>query len=125
MTLSVSVSVCAADTANNNESADTANESVYNVPDASGFSSLNLDELGPSTLLQLMYARLQLELSETAKKQGLEMMDQITTLQKEQEAVSDFLNTAIQLQSESKENHLNRICKLIATICYILKGTFQ
>ncbi len=104
LTLSVSVNVCAADTANNNESADTANESVYDVPDASGFSSLNLDELGPTTSLQLMFAKLQLELSEIAKTQALEKMGQIATLQEEQKLVSNFLNTARQLQSESKEN---------------------
>ncbi len=89
--LSVSANVFAADTANNNES-------------ASDFFDLNTSNLGPTSSLQLMFAKLQLQLSETAKKQALEMMDQIAKIQEEQKLVFNFLNTARQLQSESKEN---------------------
>lgn len=99
--LSVSVNVFAAD-ATNSENTDTANESTQGVPYESDFSDMN--DLGPTHSLQILYAKMQLELSNNAKKQAQEMMNQVAALQEEQKQVSNFLNTARQLQNESKEN---------------------
>ncbi len=99
--LSVSVNVFAADTTNS-ENTDTANENTQGVSYESELPDMNT--LGPSNSLRLLYAKLQLELSETAKNQMLEVMNQVAALQEEQKLVSSFLNTARQLQNESKEN---------------------
>ncbi len=99
--LSVSVNVFAADTTNS-ENTDTANENTQGVPYESELPDMN--DLGPNHSLQILYAKMQLELSNTAKNQAQEMMNQVAALQEEQKQVSNFLNTARQLQNESKEN---------------------
>ncbi len=99
--LSVSVNVFAADTTNS-ENTDTANENTQGVPYESELPDMN--DLGPNYSLQILYAKMQLELSNTAKNQAQEMMNQVAALQEEQKQVSNFLNTARQLQNEIKEN---------------------
>ena len=64
-------------------------------------SSVTSADLGPSSSLQLMFAKLQLELSETAKSQALERMDYISKQQEEQKLVSSMLNEARQLQADA------------------------
>ncbi len=64
-------------------------------------SSITATDLGPSSSLQLMFAKLQLELSETAKSQALERMDYISKQQEEQKLVSSMLNEARQLQADA------------------------
>ncbi len=100
--LSLSVNVFATDTTNNSENTDTANESSQGVPDEYDF--LDTNTLGPTNSLRLIYAKMQLELSSEAEKQAQEMINQVAALQEEQKLVSSFLNTARQLQNESKEN---------------------
>ena len=51
-------------------------------------------ELGPTTSLQLMFAKLQLELATTAKTQAMDKMDAIAKVQDEQKLVSQLLNEA-------------------------------
>ena len=46
----------------------------------------SLGELGPTTSLQLMFAKLQLELAETAKTQAMDKMDAIAKAQDERQA---------------------------------------
>ena len=65
-------------------------------------SSVSLGELGPTTSLQLMFAKLQLELAETAKTQAMDKMDAIAKTQDEQKLVSDLLNEARQAQADAK-----------------------
>lgn len=57
----------------------------------------------PNQSLQLMYAKLQLEMSEVAKEEALTKMEQIAARQEEQKQVANFLNTAWQLQQESAD----------------------
>lgn len=90
--LSASVNVCAADMTNNNGSINESDQ--YN---------LNMGDSGLSDI-QLMYSRLLLELSENARKQAIGNMALVAEVQEEQKLVSNFLSTARQLQSESKEN---------------------
>ncbi len=97
--LSVSVNVFAAD---NSENTDTANENTQGV-------SSELNDLGPDHSLQIMYAKMQLELSNIAKEQAQGVMEEVAALQEEQKQVSNFLNTARQLQNESKENQTSRM----------------
>ena len=60
----------------------------------------SLGELGPTTSLQLMFAKLQLELAETAKTQAMDKMDAIAKAQDEQKLVSQLLNEARQAQAD-------------------------
>ena len=60
----------------------------------------SLGELGPTTSLQLMFAKLQLELAETAKTQAMDKMDAIAKAQDEQKFVSQLLNEARQAQAD-------------------------
>ena len=69
---------------------------------ATSLSSVSLGELGPTTSLQLMFAKLQLELAETAKTQAMDKMDAIAKTQDEQKLVSDLLNEARQAQADGK-----------------------
>ena len=55
----------------------------------------SLGELGPTTSLQLMFAKLQLELAETDK------MDAIAKVQDEQKLVSQLLNEARQAKADA------------------------
>ena len=65
-------------------------------------SSVSFGELGPTTSLQLMFAKLQLELAGTAKSQAMEKMDAISQAQDEQKLVSQLLNEARQSQADAK-----------------------
>ena len=49
----------------------------------SSTSSVSFGELGPTTSLQLMFAKLQLELAGTAKTQAMNKMDAIAKAQDE------------------------------------------
>ena len=69
---------------------------------ATSLSSVSLGELGPTTSLQLMFAKLQLELAETAKTQAMDKMDAIAKTQDEQKLVSQLLNEARQAQADAK-----------------------
>ena len=60
----------------------------------SSTSSVSFGELGPTTSLQLMFAKLQLELAQTAKTQAMDKMDAIASAQDEQKLVSQLLNEA-------------------------------
>ncbi len=73
-------------------SVSTVNASAY----------LDTSNLGPTSSLQLMFAKLQLELSETAKTQALERMEHIAQIQEEQKLVASYLNKARELQAEAK-----------------------
>ena len=63
-------------------------------------SSVGFGELGPTTSLQLMFAKLQLELAGTAKTQAMDKMDAIAKAQDEQKLVSQLLNEARQAQAD-------------------------
>jgi len=63
---------------------------------------LDTSSLGPGTSLQLMFAKLQLELAETAKTQALDKMKAIAEVQEEQKLVSELLNQARQAQADAK-----------------------
>ena len=65
-------------------------------------SSVSFGELGPTTSQQLMFAKLQLELAETAKTQAMDKMDAISQAQDEQKLVSGLLNEARQAQADAK-----------------------
>ena len=67
----------------------------------SSTSSVSFGELGPTTSLQLMFAKLQLELAETAKTQAMDKMDAIAKAQDEQKFVSQLLNEARQAKADA------------------------
>ena len=73
-----------------------------NQVDFTSTSSVSFGELGPTTSLQLMFAKLQLELAETAKTQAMDKMDAISQAQDEQKLVSGLLNEARQAQADAK-----------------------
>ena len=73
-----------------------------NQVDFTSTSSVSFGELGPTTSLQLMFAKLQLELAGTAKSQAMEKMDAISQAQDEQKLVSGLLNEARQAQADAK-----------------------
>ena len=68
----------------------------------SSASSITSATLGPSSSLQLMFAKLQLELAETAKTQAMDRMDAIAESQEEQKLVSQLLNEARQSKADAK-----------------------
>lgn len=65
-------------------------------------NNINTSQLGPTTNLQLMFAKLQMEQAETAKTQAMERMEMIQKQQEEQKLCSQYLNEARQLQAETK-----------------------
>ena len=71
--------------------------------DNSGTSSVSFGQLGPTSSLQLMFARLQLELAETAKAQAMDKMDAIAEAQDEQKLVSRLLNEARDKKANTTE----------------------
>ena len=71
--------------------------------DNSGTSSVTFGQLGPTSSLQLMFAKLQLELAETAKSQAMDKMDAISKAQDEQKLVSQLLNEARQAKADAKD----------------------
>ena len=71
--------------------------------DNSGTSSVTFGQLGPTSSLQLMFARLQLELAGTAKSQAMDKMDAIAEAQDEQKLVSRLLNEARDKKANTTE----------------------
>ena len=71
--------------------------------DNTSTSSVTFGELGPTTSLQLMFAKLQLELAETAKSQAMDKMDAISKAQDEQKLVSRLLNEARDKKANTTE----------------------
>ena len=71
--------------------------------DNSGTSSVTFGQLGPTSSLQLMFAKLQLELAETAKAQAMDKMDAIAEAQDEQKLVSRLLNEARDKKANTTE----------------------
>ena len=69
----------------------------------------SLGELGPSTSLQLLFAKLQLELATTAKTQAMDKMDAIAKAQDEQKLVSQLLNEARQAKADAKNGNSSDI----------------
>lgn len=56
----------------------------------------------PDTSLQLMYAKMQLEMAEIAKNQAMSRMEEISKLQEEQKKVAGFLSGAKQLRADAQ-----------------------
>lgn len=77
--------------------------------DNSGTSSVTFGQLGPTSSLQLMFARLQLELAGTAKSQAMDKMDAISKAQDEQKLVSQLLNEARQAKADAKNGNSSDI----------------
>ena len=77
--------------------------------DNTSTSSVTFGELGPTTSLQLMFAKLQLELAETAKSQAMDKMDAISKAQDEQKLVSQLLNEARQAKADAKNGNSSDI----------------
>ena len=77
--------------------------------DNSGTSSVTFGQLGPTSSLQLMFARLQLELAGTAKSQAMDKMDAIAEAQDEQKLVSKLLNEARQAKADAKNGNSSDI----------------
>lgn len=102
LVLSASGTVFAVSAKENTGGADTSEESAENISGMTGLTGLNVNELGPGTSLQLIFAALQLQMAETAKQQAMAQMDQIAKIQAEQKLVSAFLNTARQCQSDAE-----------------------
>ena len=75
--------------------------------------AVTLGELGPTSSLQLMFAKLQLELAETAKSQAMDKMDAISKAQDEQKLVSQLLNEARQAKADAKNGNSSDITTTI------------
>ncbi|MBR6683983.1 MAG: hypothetical protein IKL38_06545 [Firmicutes bacterium] len=103
MMFSSSVVVFASETEESDSPSNTTEESG-SIVTTSPSSALDTDSLGSTTSLQLMYAAMQLEMSETVKEQSLTKMDQIAILQEEQKLIVSYLNIARQCQSEAKSS---------------------
>ncbi len=91
--------VLAADSEDNHGSTGSSSEGVERVPGENGISS---QRPSGSSSVQEMFARLQLDLAETAKRQALDKMAQIEALQQEIKQVSDFLNTARECKADAE-----------------------
>ena len=77
--------------------------------DNTSTSSVTFGQLGPTSSLQLMFARLQLELAGTAKSQAMDKMDAISKAQDEQKLVSQLLNEARQAKADAKNGNSSDI----------------
>ena len=77
--------------------------------DNTSTSSVSFGQLGPTSSLQLMFAKLQLELAETAKSQAMDKMDAISKAQDEQKLVSKLLNEARQAKADAKNGNSSDI----------------
>ena len=58
--------------------------------------------LGPTNNIQFMFAKLQLAQAQICKNSATEYMDQIKTVQKEQEEVAEMISRARELQNKAK-----------------------
>lgn len=67
---------------------------------SSSISSVSLGDLGPTGSLQMLFAKLQLELAATAKSQAKEKIEGIYKSQEEQKELAALLNEARECQSE-------------------------
>ena len=65
-------------------------------------SIMDTIDLGPTGSLQMMFAKLQLAQSEICKSQAEDYMNQIETIQEEQEKCADMISTARDLQQKGK-----------------------
>lgn len=87
------------------------------ISGTSASHAINTSDLGPTSSLQLMFAKLQLELSETAKSSAMEKMKAIQSAQEEQKFLSQLLNEARQAQANAKNGNANDI-----TTTYTIDG---
>lgn len=71
-------------------------------------------DLGATGSLQLLFARLQLALSETAKQSAMGYIENIQSSQDEQKMVSDMLQKARQLQADAASNTKNHVSAMPA-----------
>ena len=77
--------------------------STNSVGGAGSLSAImNQIDLGPSSSVQLMFAKLQLAQSAIAKAGAEQYMTQIQEIQDEQKAVADMISKARDLQNEAK-----------------------
>lgn len=67
-------------------------------------SGSDFSSSSPQSSLQLMFAHLQLEQAEIAKKQALDRMEQIEKIQQEQREVAGYISEARKAQSEAENN---------------------
>ena len=63
-----------------------------------------VDSLGTCTSVNFLFAKLQMELSASAKDAALGYIDQIESAQNEQKEIADMLQTCRQLQADAKSN---------------------
>ena len=67
-------------------------------------TSLDMSNLGPSTSISFMFAKLQLEMTEVTKGNAMDYMKKIEKAQKQQKEVVDMLQRCRKLQNQAKEN---------------------
>ena len=75
---------------------------TMDVNGATSTNRITMASLGPTGSLQIIFAKLQLELAQSAKSQAMDRMDSIKATQDEQKQVAAMLNQARQLQSDAK-----------------------
>ena len=73
---------------------------TMDVNGATSTNRITMASLGPTGSLQIIFAKLQLELAQSAKSQALDRMDSIKATQEEQKHVAALLNQARQLKSD-------------------------
>ena len=67
-------------------------------------SGSGLSDQNPESSLQLMFAKLQLDQAEIAKKQAMDRMEQIQKSQEEQKQLAGYLSEARQAQEDARNN---------------------
>lgn len=67
-------------------------------------SGSGLSDQNPESSLQLMFAKLQLDQAEIAKKQAMDRMEQIQKNQEEQKQLAGYLSEARQAQEDARNN---------------------
>ena len=77
---------------------------VNNVNNSGNVSALSGGDFGVcgTTSLQFMFAKLQIELAEAAKKSAMDKMDEISKSQEERKLVSKYLNECRQAQADAQ-----------------------
>lgn len=77
-------------------------EAFWNEANSSLIPDLSHVDMGGAASIQFLFAKLQLELAQTANNNAKEYLDKIVKIQEEQKAVADMIDQCRKLQDEAK-----------------------
>ncbi len=104
LVFSAAGTVLAADSENNSDGTGIVEESMGSGSGNNGTSNPDMIGIDPAASLELMLARLQMELAEANRQQALDIIEQIKTIQNKQKQVAGFIAQARECQTKAKND---------------------